>query len=68
MADNKKNNDPIAIVSKCPVEGCGKKAERAEFCSEHFSWFKEGLVNKQGQKPRDFDKKYQDFLRRKKAA
>jgi hypothetical protein len=32
-------------------------------------WFKEGLVNKKGQKPTDFDKKFQAFqMRHKKAA
>jgi hypothetical protein len=31
-------------------------------------WFKEGLVNKKGQKPTDFDKKYQAFMHRTKKA
>lgn len=65
---NDKNNDNVITLAKCPVEACGKKAERMEFCNEHFMWFKEGLVNRKGEKPRDFDKKYQDFLRRNKKA
>ena len=27
-------------------------------------WFKAGLVNRRGEKPSDFDKKYQAFLRK----
>lgn len=58
----------VVGMTLCPVEKCGKKASRAEFCEEHFSWFKEGLVSRNGMKPKDFDKKYQAFLRHKKAA
>lgn len=73
MSD-KKNSGPnspannVITLSMCPVEKCGKKASRAEFCDEHFGWFKEGLVSRKGEKPKDFDKKYQAFLRHKKVA
>ena len=50
---------------KCIAEGCGKKNHRANFCAEHFVWFKEGLLNKKGQRPTDFDKKYAAFNQRK---
>lgn len=63
--DNKSANGVADISQRCPVEGCNKTAARAGFCNDHFSWFKEGLVNKKGDKPRDFDKKYQAFQRRK---
>ena len=50
------------------MEACGKKPRRSVFCEEHFLWFKEGLVNRKGEKPKDFDKKHQAFLRRQKQA
>ena len=58
----------VLQVSMCPVEKCGKKATRSAFCEEHFTWFKEGLVNRAGEKPKDFDKKYQAFIHRDKKA
>jgi len=58
----------VQMGSTCAFEKCGKKAERMGFCSEHYAWFKEGLINKKGQKPSDFDKKYQSYLMRQKAA
>ena len=58
----------VVSISMCPVEKCGKKASRMEFCDEHFSWFKEGLISRKGEKPKDFDKKYQAFLLRTKKA
>lgn len=58
----------VQLPTRCPVEDCGKKPHRSVFCSEHFDWFKEGLVNKKGEKPKDFDKKHQAYLRRHKKA
>lgn len=58
----------VVAMSLCPVEKCGKKSSRMEFCPEHFAWFKEGLVNRAGEKPKDFDKKFQAFLLRQKKA
>lgn len=60
----------VVAITLCPVEKCGKKSTRAEFCDEHFAWFKEGLINRAGVKVKDFDKKYQAYLMRtkKKAA
>lgn len=57
----------VAMPTNCCVEKCGKKQDRMGFCSEHFGWFKEGLVNKKGKKPSDFDKKYQAFMMKKSA-
>lgn len=56
------------VLARCLVDKCGKKIERLDFCEEHYLWFKEGLINKQGEKPRDFDKKYQNYIRRNKPA
>lgn len=65
----KEESNVVALPTTCCVEKCTKKGDRLNFCSEHFVWFKEGLVNKKGQKPLDFDKKWQAFsLRTKKAA
>jgi hypothetical protein len=67
--DNGPKPSPIAqLPSRCPVEGCSKKVERAEFCPTHFEWFKEGLINRQGIKPKDFDKKFQNYLKKHKPA
>jgi hypothetical protein len=70
MADKKfEKQIPNNVVSlesaKCCGEGCKKKAEKASFCSEHFTWFKEGLMTKDGHKAPDFDKKYYHFTARK---
>lgn len=63
------NNNVVSIsATNCSVDKCGKKTERMGFCSEHFAWFKEGLINKKGERPSDFDKKYQAYVTRKKAA
>jgi hypothetical protein len=72
MAKNDKSGQQgsasVTEIQRCPVDACKKNADRAGFCGEHFSWFKEGLVNKKGEKPKDFDKKYQAFIHRKPAA
>lgn len=65
---SKKDNVVDIALSKCAAEGCKDKSVRLNFCAEHFAWFKEGLVNKAGVRPKDFDKKYMNFLRRRKAA
>jgi hypothetical protein len=54
--------DNVATLARCPV--CGTKPHKAGFCSEHFMWFKFGLVDKKGQKPLDFDKKFLAFQKR----
>jgi hypothetical protein len=58
------NDNVVAMNVNCCVEKCGKKASRMNFCPEHYMWFKEGLVNKKGVRPSDFDKKYQAFINR----
>lgn len=50
---------------KCKGEACSKKDSRFGFCDEHYMWYKEGLINKHGQKVLDFDKKMQALERRK---
>lgn len=70
MADNKfEKQIPSNVVSladsRCACEGCKKKSDKANFCAEHFVWFKEGLITKEGAKALDFDKKYYHFSARK---
>ena len=59
---------PMNVVplkaEKCVSEGCKKDPEKANFCGEHFVWFKEGLITVSGQRAKDFDKKYHAWLRR----
>lgn len=61
----------VVSISQCLAEWCSAKPQKANFCMEHFDWFKEGLITKEGKKPSDFDKKhfhYQKRLAAKKAA
>ncbi len=71
--DNKKSDggapkggDNVISLNVCPMDKCGKRATRAQFCDEHFGWFKEGLIAKNGEKPKDFDKKFQAYNSRNK--
>ena len=52
---------------KCTAEECKTAPDKAGFCQEHFTWFKEGLITVQGSRAKDFDKKYHAWLRRKSA-
>ncbi|MFN7262459.1 MAG: hypothetical protein ACK5RO_12700 [Pseudobdellovibrionaceae bacterium] len=61
------NNVVPLQASKCNAEGCKSKPSRAGFCEEHYTWFKEGLITLEGNKAKDFDKKYHAFMRRKSA-
>ncbi len=55
----------VSLPTQCTAEGCKKKPEVAGFCEEHFAWFKEGMLTKEGQKPTDFDKKFVAYMKRK---
>ena len=44
-----KPSNVLSLPSKCKAEGCAKKSEKAEFCGEHFDWFKEGLIGYLGE-------------------
>ena len=50
---------------KCLAEDCKSTPARAGFCNMHYEWFKFGLITVDGYHAKDFDKKYQDFLRHK---
>lgn len=72
MSKDKKPNpnggDLLQMPTNCCVDKCGKKVARMTFCGEHYEWFKEGLINRKGERPTDFDKKYQSYLMRTKKA
>lgn len=74
MADKKyfekqiPNNVVLLDSAKCCTEGCKKKIDKAGFCSEHFDWFKAGLITREGVKASDFEKKYYHYISAKKAA
>lgn len=55
------------VAEKCTAEGCKAKPSKANFCNEHYTWFKEGLLTLDGKKAKDFDKKYHAWMRRKSA-
>jgi hypothetical protein len=58
----------LTLPGACMAEDCKQRSVKANFCSEHFDWFKEGLITKEGRRPTDFDKKHSDYTRRKKSA
>ena len=68
MSNDKKGGDNVVALGNCKSEKCSKKDEKMGFCKEHYVWFKEGLITREGKRPSDFDKKYQAFMHRKKAA
>lgn len=79
MSENKSKNAPapekqapgkvVPIgAHQCTAEGCKKNPERAGFCQEHYTWFKEGLITLEGYKAKDFDKKYHAYMNRQKKA
>lgn len=47
---------------RCKAEGCKAKSSKANFCQEHFEWFKAGLITKEGAKAQDFEKKYYQWV------
>lgn len=73
MADKKpskpqQESNVISLAQeRCSAEGCKARASRAGFCSEHYEWFKEGLITSEGYHAKDFDKKYALFKARKAA-
>jgi hypothetical protein len=65
--EGKAEGGNVVVLSKCSAEGCGKKTDRLTFCTEHYDWFKWGLLTKEGQRPSDFDKKYQSYMKKRAA-
>ncbi len=57
----KKDKGPGVMPGGCLNWGCKHPAKRMEFCSEHYDWFKFGLIKKTGEPVSDFDKKLGHF-------
>ncbi len=82
MADKKNDKQPTnpkvqtqvpgKVISmddyRCKSEGCKAKSTKANFCDEHFAWFKAGLITKEGAKAQDFEKKYYQYVAAQKKA
>ena len=70
--ENSESGKPQATVgalpNTCLAESCKAKSNRLNFCNEHYDWFKQGLITKEGQRPKDFDKKYINYIKKKAAA
>ncbi len=58
----------VSLPNRCSVKECKKSPTLVNFCAEHYEWFKFGMITKNGDKPVDFDKKQQAFMKHKKAA
>lgn len=74
QAKKKKSESPNNVVqinfNQCLSEDCSSRPKTANFCDEHYEWFKFGLLTKEGKKPKDFDKKmiaFQNFQEKKAA-
>jgi len=66
--DNQNGGGNVVALVRCTAQGCNKKAELMTFCHEHYDWFKFGLINKHGERPSDFDKKYLAYQKHHKKA
>ena len=53
--------EAVAGAEGCKCGGCKKPQSRFTFCSEHYEWFKFGLITKVGLKVADFDKKFDHY-------
>lgn len=62
------SNNVVSLPHRCAVKDCKKAPQLTNFCQEHYDWFKFGLITKLGEKPIDFDKKHQAYMKHKKAA
>jgi hypothetical protein len=49
------------LEGMCHGEGCKAKAQRYEFCAEHYEQFKFGLINKLGRHVPDYEKKWEHY-------
>ncbi len=56
-----KKPEVVSGHENCKCEGCKHPSTVFSFCSEHYEWFKFGLITKAGKKVLDFDKKWEHF-------
>lgn len=52
----------VHVAGHCMCYGCKHKADRFEFCSEHYEHFKFGLIKKTGEPVSDYEKKYEHYM------
>jgi len=62
MSKTKKVEATVVADERCKSEGCKHAQARFTFCTEHFDWFKFGLITKMGVKVSDFEKKYSHYV------
>ncbi len=70
------SNDPKAggkagkgtgpVPDGCHSWGCKTKANRFNFCDEHYEHFKFGLIKKTGEPVSDYERKFEHFVAHKK--
>lgn len=61
MGKGKKPEAEGTGSESCKCEGCKRPQARFTFCSEHYEWFKFGLITKAGHRVVDFEKKFDHF-------
>jgi hypothetical protein len=61
MGKGKKPELEVVGAELCKCGGCKKTQARFSFCTEHYEWFKFGLISKAGARVSDFDKKFDHF-------
>ena len=61
MGKGKKPVEVVGGAEGCKCGGCKKPQDRFTFCTEHYEWFKFGLITKMGVKVSDFDKKFDHY-------
>ncbi len=66
QAPKNQQQAPQAVErSHCKADGCKKGVEKFGFCMEHYDWYMSGLLRGDGQKPIDFEQKYQQYMARR---
>lgn len=60
MSKPDKKDDKVG-AGHCVAQGCKASEKQFTFCSDHFEWFKFGLLKKGGERVMDFDKKLEHF-------
>lgn len=64
MAGEKKEVG-AAMGGMCKFRGCKHTPSKFSFCQEHFEHFKFGLINKGGEFVPDYEKKLDQFQKRR---
>jgi hypothetical protein len=52
----------------CRFTACKGKVDKFGFCQNHYEMYMSGVIRGDGSKPVDFEKKFEQFLARKKVA